>query len=88
MTARLQLIQLTDEQLAVATKEWRALESKLGLAPSAYTLSPVEKRAIESKRRKLAANPGCTQWYTYWLIVLREREAEGAIWWVYAGGDV
>lgn len=77
MTARLALIPLTDEQLALAVSNWQALEAALELAPSAYTLSPAERRAIKSKRRKLAADPERLHWYTYWLLV--ERQTANAV---------
>ena len=72
LTERLRLIPLSAAQLDLAAEDWQALESLLGLAPGAYTLSAAERRAIESKRRKLAADPQQLGWTTYWLLVEQE----------------
>lgn len=77
-TTRLELIPLDEAQLALAASDWQALEATLGLAPGSHALSPPEKRAIASKRRKLAANPEAIGWLTYWLLVERKnRQAAG-----------
>lgn len=77
-TTRLELLPLDEWQLELAATDWQALEATLGLAPSSHTLSPPEKRAIESKRRKLDANPEAIGWITYWLLVERKsRQAAG-----------
>lgn len=72
-TQRLDLIPLSSAQLHLYLDDPAQLEAELGLRVSRPLITDVVKRAISMKLEKMAkTDPAQLDWYTYWLIVLRD----------------
>ena len=70
---RLQLIELSSEQLEKCLTNIEALEAELGFSISRSNIDSNVIRAIGMKQVKMAcANPIDLPWLTYWLIVLNQ----------------
>jgi nucleoside-diphosphate-sugar epimerase len=73
-TGRLQLIPLTLEQLQNYITNPTKLEQKLGFAVSREIVTDRLRRAIAMKVGKMERVPPLEhEWYTYWLIVLKDQ---------------
>lgn len=72
-TQRLDLIPLSRAQLRLYLDDPAQLEAELGFQVSHPLITDVVKRAISMKLEKMSkADPAQLDWYTYWLIVLRD----------------
>jgi [ribosomal protein S5]-alanine N-acetyltransferase len=70
---RLRLIALSASQLALTLTDLPALGRELGFPVSQGMIDDKVPRAIKMKLAKMAtADPGLHDWFTYWLIVVKE----------------
>ena len=73
-TERLKLIPLTLDQLRCYVAVPEVLEQELGLEVSREIVTDRLRRAIEMKVAKIEqVHPSEHWWYTYWLIVVKDR---------------
>lgn len=78
-TARLRLLALSQDHLALCLDDPSALERALSLPLARAVITDVVRRAIRIKLTKMAVIPAADHaWFTYWLIVIREPEPVGA----------
>jgi len=71
-TARLTLIPLTSQEMALLLQGMEHLEQALGLTPSGFTPDTHTLEAMESLRQKALTRPGDLLFLTSWQIILRE----------------
>jgi len=72
-TERLDLIPLSGAQLRLYLEHADLLQAELGVQISRAVITDVVKRAISMKLEKMKkADPERLDWYTYWLIVVRD----------------
>jgi ribosomal-protein-alanine N-acetyltransferase len=70
---RLRLVALSASQLALILNDLPELDRDLGFPVSKGMIDDKVPRAINMKLAKMAAaDPGLHNWFTYWLIVLKE----------------
>jgi len=73
-TERLILLPLTQTQLELGLEDVSKLEDKLGIVIARDFITEVVWRAIRMKVEKMRrAKPSTHAWFTYWLIVIREK---------------
>jgi [ribosomal protein S5]-alanine N-acetyltransferase len=73
-TPRLNLVPLTETQLRLALAHSEQLSEQLGCTLDGEAISDASRRAIHVKLDKMEQAPEIThRWYTYWLLVIRER---------------
>jgi len=71
-TERLRLIPLSAENLKLLIENPRKMELRLSLSESGRFLSPELKQAMEIRLSKLLVDETNYEWYTNWLIVLKD----------------
>jgi RimJ/RimL family protein N-acetyltransferase len=77
-TSRLRLIPLQERQLDLCLRDLSAFELDLGLPFARELIDANVLRALGMKLKKMSlADPSTHEWYTYWLIVIKD-EAIGA----------
>ncbi len=72
-TPRLRLVPLSERQLGLCLHNLPAFETDLGFPFAREVVDMAVLRALGMKLRKMKlAVPSTHEWYTYWLIVLKE----------------
>lgn len=75
-TPRLRLTPLSNRQLGLCLHNLPAFETDLGFPFAREVLDTSVLRALGMKLKKMSlADPSTHEWYTYWLVILKEERA-------------